>query len=78
MEPLTLKLVLGIRICTTSSQKALANGDNDDDDTEKIHHDNLRWYRFIWNVVNHDSYLQYYIVSTTYIRENKSLLNVCW
>ena len=42
MEPLTLKLVLGIRICTTSSQKALANGDNDDDDTEKIHHDNLR------------------------------------
>ena len=31
MEPLTLKLVLGIWIRTTSSQKVLANGDNDDD-----------------------------------------------
>ena len=35
MEPLKLKLVLGIYIRTTSSQKALANGDNDDD-TENI------------------------------------------
>ena len=34
MGPLTLKLVLGIWIRTTSSQKStLQNGDNDDDDT---------------------------------------------